>query len=924
MNISETLNLAYIESQYQLWQTRPEELSRDWQFFFNGFEQGLGHTPEALTEALPDAQAASRSVEGRKQAQVEHLIFRYRNLGHLLSCTDPLSTCPTSHPLLDLEAVGLTPDDLKQPFHAPPHFGSETAPLQDIIAQLKAIYCRAVGVEYMHLQDPDELTWLQERLESPAQQTSLTAAEKQRLLEKLTQAALFEQFLNKKYAGVTRFSLEGGDVLIPLLDALLERFSHSGGREIVLGMAHRGRLNVLAHILEKPYHEIFAEFEHCYDPDNLVGAGDVKYHNGYLTDIQTFSGKPLRIYLVNNPSHLESVNAVVEGLARARQDLLEGDRRNAESRRQVLPLLIHGDAAFAGQGVVAEVLNMSQLQGYRTGGTIHLVINNQIGYTTLPTDARSTRYATDVAKMLLAPVFHVHGEDPEAAIHTIRLAADYRRQFAKDVVIDLICYRRYGHNEGDEPYFTQPLMYDRIRQRQPLNKLYGQELSVQEIVDEKALAALQAPIEERLNADYDSIHGTACAFPMPRFYPNWEGYHGRYTHDPVPTGVALEKLKQLAQALNQLPETFSPSPKIKALLAKRLEAVNTGVGLDWANAESLGWASLLAEKVPIRLSGQDSGRGTFSQRHSVLVDTRTGDYYTPLNHLVPINDKEGQARYEVINSLLNEAGVLGFEYGYAMARPDALVMWEAQFGDFINNAQSVIDLYLVSGETKWQRLNGLVLLLPHGYEGMGPEHSSARFERFLQLCADDNIQVCYPTTPAQYFHLLRRQMRRPLRKPLVVLTPKSLLRHPAAVSTLAQLADEMFYEVLPDNQADTDTSTLLLCSGKIYYDLIKRRKELKQATPAIIRLEQLYPFPAEQLKTIIDNYPRAQKFVWLQEEPENMGAWWFIQQHLRKLLPEMPEFVGRPVTASPATGFPAIYKKQQADILGAALPEKAS
>lgn len=913
MNISETLNLAYIDSQYRLWRTRPQDLSRDWQFFFSGFEQGLGVAPEAAVLTGPEKQAAPAG-DGRRQALVEQLIFRYRNLGHLLSCTDPLSACPTSHPLLELDAVGLTAEDLPRFFQAPPYFEGGPATLKDIIAHLKATYCRSVGVEYMHLQDPDEMAWLQDRLENPAAQVPLTAEDRLRILEKLTQAARFEQFLNKKYAGVTRFSLEGGDVLIPLLDTLASRFADQGGREIMLGMAHRGRLNVLAHLLEKPYYDIFAEFEHCYDPENLVGAGDVKYHNGYLADVKTREGKPLRIYLVNNPSHLESVNAVVEGLARARQDLGENSNRS-----QVLPLLIHGDAAFAGQGVVGEVLNMSQLTGYHTGGTIHLVINNQIGYTTLPEDARSTRYATDVAKMLLAPVFHVHGENPEAAIQTIRLAADYRQRFAKDVVIDLICYRRYGHNEGDEPYFTQPLMYERIRQRQPPNQLYAQELMARQEATEDTLATLQAPLDERLNADYDSIHGTACAFPQARFFENWSGYHGRYSPEPFASGVPAKTLQELAETLNHLPETFKAHAKIKTLLNRRLEAVRTGEGIDWANAESLCWASLLVEKMPIRLSGQDCGRGTFSQRHSVLMDTQSGASYTPLNHL-----GRDQARYEVINSLLAEAGVLGFEYGYAMARPEALVMWEAQFGDFINNAQSVIDLYLVSGETKWQRLNGLVLLLPHGFEGMGPEHSSARFERFLQLGADNNLQVCYPTTPAQYFHLLRRQVLRSLRKPLVVLTPKSLLRLPAAVSTLTDLAEGHFQDVLPDPVARPDTTTLLLCSGKLYYELAQRRRELQQETPAIVRLEQLYPFPEAQLKAILEQYPKLEKVVWVQEEPENMGAWWYVQQYLRRLRPAFPEFVGRPASASPATGFPAIYRQQQAAILAAAVGDKNS
>ena len=651
-------------------------------------------------------------------------------------------------------------------------------------------------------------------------------------------------FLNKKYIGVTRFSLEGGEALIAALDFLIQHVAESGGKEIILGMAHRGRLNVQANILQRPYEDILSEFESCYNPEELVGAGDVKYHNGYLADLKTASGQQLRMFLMNNPSHLEAVNPVVEGFARARQDLT-GD----SSGDQVLPLLMHGDAAFAGQGIVAETLNMSQLQGYKTGGTIHIIINNQIGYTTLPENARSTRYSTDIAKMLMVPIFHVHGENPEAVVHVMRLAADYRREFAKDVVIDLVCYRRYGHNEGDEPYFTQPGMYDRIRQRPSLHQLYAEQLIAEGIAKPDDLDKLTTEINSRLDQAYETVHGSECPFPDSRFYEQWDGVSATYTDEAIPTGIDKDILISLAQKINTVPDAFNLNPKLQRLLKKRLDSVEQGEGIDWANAESLAFASLLKEGMAVRLSGQDSGRGTFSQRHSTLIDIQTETPYHPLNSI----DTE-QPRFDVYDSLLSEAGVLGFEYGYSLSRPDNLVLWEAQFGDFVNNAQSVIDLFIASGETKWQRLSGLGLLLPHGWEGMGPEHSSARLERFLQLCADDNIQVSNPTTPAQYFHLLRRQVKAEFRKPLIVMTPKSLLRHPLAVSKIEDLATDHFQPVLDDPDGSKQAKTILICSGKIFYELLQNRNELEKTDVAIVRLEQFYPFPESLLKKILQIY----------------------------------------------------------------------
>jgi len=893
MDLSETLNADFIDAQYEQWKADPNAVSPDWRFFFEGFELAGGQYREAVTVYDED--------QALQQSSVQALIFRYRNIGHLLACLDPLTSCPTDHPLLNLAAFNLTVKDLDTMFYAQSFSQSNRASLRDIINILKQTYCRSIGVEFMHLQDPDERRWLQDRMEPVRNRPDLNPEDKLRILEKLYQSALFEQFLHKTYLGQTRFSLEGAEAIIPMLDLLVSFAGRQGCREIILGMAHRGRLNVQTNVLNKSYEEIFSEFESCHDPDNIFGSGDVKYHNGYLADIKTYEGHSLRIFLVNNPSHLESVNPVVQGFARARQDILGGDKKS-----RVLPLLIHGDAAFAGQGVVTETLNMSQIAGYKTGGTIHLIINNQIGYTTLPENARSTRYATDVAKMLMVPIFHVHGEDPEAAIHVVRLAAEYRKAFNKDVVIDVICYRRYGHNEGDEPYFTQPLMYERIRGRPSIHKVYSQKLIEEGHVQKRDLDAIQEKINTNLQKSFQAVKESVCVFPESRFYENWKNFHGRYSHDALKTGVSEEKLISFAHKLNTVPDGLSLNPKLKRLLKKRLDCVAKGQNIDWSNAEALSFASLLDEGIPIRLSGQDSGRGTFSQRHSVLIDTKSGKEYTPLNVI-----GKNQALFTVYDSMLSEAGILGFEYGYSLAQPQGLVIWEAQFGDFVNNAQSVIDLYIASGETKWQRLSGLVLLLPHGWEGLGPEHSSARLERFLQLCAGDNIQVCNLTTPAQYFHLIRRQIISGFRKPLVVMAPKSLLRHPLAVSGLSDMGSGSFQEVLDDPDNLKNGNRVLFCSGKIFYELLQKRREMKKRDTDIVRMEQLYPFPERQLKNVIKKYRKAGQHFWVQEEPENMGAWFFIRHRLEKLTGKPVGYIGRKTSASPATGFPNVYRKEQ-------------
>lgn len=897
MELSDTLNINYIESQYALWKSNPKAVQRDWQIFFEGFEIAGG--------MIPSGEGVCTEDQALRQARVEALKYRYRDIGHLLACLDPLSACPTDHPLLNIKAFNLTEEDLDRKFYTRRFSDTQQATLREIIKSLKETYCRSIGVEYMHLQDPDERKWLQDRMEPNHNQPMLHPNDRIRILKKLSQAAIFEAFLNKKYAGQTRFSLEGAETLIPMLDTLFLQATHHNCSEIILGMAHRGRLNVLTNVLFKPYEEVFREFINSYDPDSLVGAGDVKYHNGYFTDIQLANNRQVRVFLMNNPSHLEAVDPVVEGIVRARQELLPKERRN-----QVLPVLIHGDAAFAGQGVVAETLNLSQLEGYRTEGTVHIVINNQIGYTTLPEHARSTRYSTDIAKMIMVPIFHVHGENPEAAVHVVKLALDYRQAFAKDVVIDLVCYRRHGHNEGDEPYFTQPLMYERIRERPSIHILYGNILKAERLISESDIETIEKDIYACLTEAFDSAARNPKIFPKQPFYEIWSNYTGNYGHEPVKTSVSEEMLLNIARKLNEVPKGFSLHPKLEKLFSKRLQAVETGKGIDWANAEALAFGSLLSEGIPIRLSGQDCGRGTFSQRHAVVYDMTTGNSFVPLNELT-----ETQARIDVINSSLSEVSVLGFEYGFALVRPESLVIWEAQFGDFANNAQTVIDLFIAPGETKWQRRCGLVMLLPHGLEGQGPEHSSARLERFLQLCADDNMIVCYPSTPAQYFHLLRRQVKSKYRKPLIVMGPKSLLRNPQATSQISELSNGQFQEIIETPSISNHPKRVLYCSGKLYYELISRRDSLSVPDVHIVRIEQLYPLPISELERLSPHLYQVQDVAWIQEEPENMGAWRFIRPYLEKILNRRIRYIGRKASPSPATGFANIYKQEQAAIL---------
>ncbi|MGH2735100.1 MAG: multifunctional oxoglutarate decarboxylase/oxoglutarate dehydrogenase thiamine pyrophosphate-binding subunit/dihydrolipoyllysine-residue succinyltransferase subunit [Actinomycetota bacterium] len=840
-----------------------------------------------------------------KQSRVMRLINMYRVRGHLLAELNPIGWEVLHHPELDLSHYGLTVWDLDREFLTEGLSGPRKQTLRQIIDSLRDAYCRTMGYEFMHISDPEQKRWIQQRVEASASD-ELSKEEKVHILDRLNDAEGFERFLHSKYTGNKRFSLEGADSLIPMLDELIERAANSGHIEVVMGMSHRGRLNVLANIVGKSLTEIFREFEGEVDPNAVQGSGDVKYHLGMTGRFTSRAGNDIGVVLASNPSHLEAVDPVVEGMVRAKQDLL-GD----ESEDRVLPLLLHGDAAFAGQGVVAETFNMSQLRGYRTGGTVHIVVNNQLGFTTAPEAGRSTTYATDIAKMVQAPIFHVNGDDPEACVRIIRLAFDYRRTFHRDVVIDLVCYRRYGHNEADEPAFTQPLMYARIDERRSVRKLYTEQLlnggtiSVDEA--EKSLEDFQA----LLKRSFEETKEAKAPEPVIAAPPSIVG-----VLPTIETGVARERLEHVHRVLTEFPSGFEPHPKLKGLIERRASILDKGQ-IDWAHGESLAFGSLLLEGLDVRLSGQDSRRGTFSQRHSVLVDYRTGEEYTPLNDL-----GAGQARFRVFDSLLSEFAAMGFEYGYSVANGDALVCWEAQFGDFVNGAQIVLDQFVTAGQDKWNQECGLVLLLPHGYEGQGPEHSSARLERFLTLCAEDNIQVAQPTTPAQYFHLLRRQMIRTIRKPLVVMTPKSLLRSPDARSSLEEFTSGSFRETLDDHRVDDPESVrrILLCTGKIAFQLAGERDK-RGAEAAIVRVEQLYPFPRDQLFEIFERYPRATEVVWIQDEPENMGAWWFIYSQLKGTLPDRLtlDHVARAESGSPATGSPTVHEQEASEINDRAL-----
>jgi multifunctional 2-oxoglutarate metabolism enzyme len=876
----------------------------------------------------PDRQASlpgvsERTAEVAKEAAVLQLINAYRVRGHLIADLDPLGGEPSYHPELDPITYGLTIWDLDREFLT----GSlgeaigEGAPkpvatLREILETLRQTYCGKIGCEYMNIQHPEQKRWLQHRMEPEANNWPLDREVRQRILEDLIGAEEFEHFLHARFVGQKRFSLQGAETAIAILHDLLDRAADRNVHEVVMGMAHRGRLTVLANIVGKPLEQIFSEFEGDIDPTSTQGSGDVKYHLSASGVRRSAAGKEIVVSMAPNPSHLEAVDPVVEGIVRPKQDRL-GDER----RERVIPLLIHGDAAFAGQGVVAETLNLSQLDGYSTGGTVHLIINNQIGFTTLPDEARSTPYSTDVARMVQAPIFHVNGDDPEAAIRVAQMAFDYRQAFKKDVVIDMFCYRRWGHNEADDPSYTQPVLYRKIKDHPSVAVLYSERLVREDVTTPAGVGAMRKRETSRLSEAFDAAQRHTEKFEVQELSAVSEVELISSEHA---TAVDQELLARVVDGVTSFPENFHLHPKLHGYVEKRRDAWEKGGAMDWAFAETLAFGSLVLEGTPVRLSGQDSGRGTFSQRHLVFYDAETGRKYIPLNHL-----SRDQARFDVFDSLLSEYAVLGFEFGYSVADPLTLVMWEAQFGDFANGAQIMIDQFIAAAEAKWSQPSGVVLLLPHGYEGQGPEHSSARIERFLTLAAEENLQITNCSTPAQYFHLLRRQMRggadrRGMRKPLVIFTPKRMLRHPRATSIFNELTNGGFREVLDDPSGIevSRVSRVVFCAGQIYHDLAAARDEQKAEHVAIVRLEQLYPFRQPQVNDVLLRYPLTCEVVWAQEEPRNMGAWHFIAEQFQPLLNatgRAMRYVGRPESASPATGSLKRHQEEQAEVVREAL-----
>jgi 2-oxoglutarate dehydrogenase E1 component len=924
-----SINAEYIEELFERYAQDPDSIDPSWRYFFDGLELGKPAPGEPIPNGHDKvaAPAAAPSVkELTAEARVAELIQAYRELGRLLAGIDPLSAPPSSHPMLELSRFELTQADLGKTFAAGKLIGAGPAKLSDIIARLKETYCGSIGVEFTHIQDLQEREWLQKRMESSRNREDLDVETRKFVLKRLTESETFERFLHTRYVAQKRFSLEGGESLISALDCMIEVGAQLEATEFVIGMAHRGRLNVLVNTFGKKPEYIFTEFEGAYKADTSLGEGDVKYHMGYSADLKTRQGRPVHLSLGYNPSHLEFINPVIEGIARSKQTFLGDTERSC-----VIPIQIHGDAAFAGQGVCYETLNLSQLPGYSTGGSLHIVINNQVGFTTSPKDARSTTYSTDLAKMLEVPIFHVNGDDPEAVWFVSKLCTEYRQKFKKDVFIDLVCYRKHGHNEGDEPSFTQPLLYKKIKAHASTRELYAKRLASSGVV---ADAEAQGYVDAQMQALTEAQVRTKAEQPTPHisaFEGRWKGLR-RPTEDDlfksVDTSVHEKTLREIAESINRIPEGFHLHPKLGRFFEARLKAVQDSKGIDWGNGEALAYGSLLNEGFAVRLSGQDAERGTFTHRHSVLNDFETGETYTPLNHI-----RGGQALYEVHNSHLSETAVMGFEYGYSLADPQTLVIWEAQFGDFANGAQVIIDQFLASSESKWQRMSGLTLLLPHGFEGQGPEHSSARLERFLQLAGKNNLTVCNLTTPAQLFHALRRQVKRPFRKPLVIMSPKSLLRHPQAISTLEDFSRANFQEVIDDSELGPKAAqvrNVILCSGKVYYDLVHERTEKKRSDVAIIRLEQIYPFPAIKLEAILKRYKNAQLISWVQEEPRNMGAWTFVfnmwmggYDRFVERAGGLPiQYVGRDVGAAPAVGSHKVHEREQRSLLERALAEE--
>ena len=925
-------NAGFIEDLYEQFLRDPSSLSAAWVEYFNGL-QGSGDTAHgpirerllARAQQPPAAASAPAASDGAsaKQGAVSRLIQVYANRGHLIANLDPLGLQERAKPyVLDLQYFGLSDADLDTEFFTGSrnHVIPERTTLRNILKDLKFIYTDTIGAEFAQVSDTEERLWLQDGFQVGRLQHRFSSAEKKSILWQLTAAEGLERYLHTKYVGQKRFSLEGGDSLIPLLDDLVQQGGKNHVEETIIGMAHRGRLNVLVNLLGKSPKDLFSEFEGQYDLAKLRGSGDVKYHKGFSADLRTQSGN-VHVALAFNPSHLEVVNPVVEGSARARQE-----RREDSAGNKVLPVLIHGDAAFAGQGVIMETLQLSQARGFYTGGTVHIIINNQVGFTTSdPRDARSTLYCSDVAKMIEAPILHVNADDPEAVCFVTRFALDYRMKFHKDVVIDLVCYRRHGHNEADEPAATQPLMYQIIRKKPTARQLYADKLTAEGVLAAGEAAAMME--QYRAGLDEGKPQARAALGLIGNHYTvDWSEYLGA-DWEPVNTGVDMTRLRILGKAITTYPTDWHLHPRVLAIMQAREKMVSGELALDWGCAENLAYASLVQEGYPIRLTGQDSGRGTFFHRHAVLHDQTTGRSYVPLQHIAT-----NQPKFTVTDSVLSEEAVMGFEYGFSTTEPRCLTIWEGQFGDFSNGAQVIIDQFISSGEAKWGRVSGLTLFLPHGYEGQGPEHSSARLERFLQLCAEFNMQVCVPSTPAQMFHMLRRQMLRKLRKPLIVMTPKSLLRHPLSVSRLEELSSSGFQTVIDeiDEIRPSAVTRVVFCSGKVYFDLLKSRRESKVDTVAIVRIEQLYPFPSEEYEAVLQKYSNAREIIWCQEEPQNQGSWYQIRHRLQSKLDTKHEllYAGRAGAAAPATGIASLHEQQQKNLVAAALqgvpPEETS
>jgi 2-oxoglutarate dehydrogenase E1 component len=959
-------NAAFVEELYAKWAGDPGSVEPSWQAFFSSLREPAAEvkaaaqeptwTPKPTPQARPDwlsavdglwpaveaklgkaiaAKTPEASPEAIRKATLDSLraimmIRAYRMRGHFAANLDPLGMADkpdTSE--LDPAAYGFAPEDYDRPIFLDFVLGLETSTVSEILSILRRTYCGTVGVQYMHISDPNEKAWLQQRIEGKDKEIAFTPEGKVAILKKLVEAETFERFLHKRFPGTKRFGLDGAEAMVPALEQIIKRGGAIGVRDIVLGMPHRGRLNVLAAVMGKPYHVIFHEFQGGSSlPSDIEGSGDVKYHLGASSD-RAFDGNNVHLSLTANPSHLEIVNPVVLGKARAKQAFALREQPDA-GRGHVLPLLLHGDAAFAGQGVIAECFALMGLKGYRTSGTIHFIVNNQIGFTTSPRYSRSSPYPSDSALMVEAPIFHVNGDDPEAVTFAAKVAIEFRQQFAKDVVIDMFCYRRFGHNEGDDPTFTQPLMYQKVRDQISTREIYAARLVREGVITAEGADALVTDFEQFLDKEFDAGKSYKAN------KADW--LDGKWSHIGLPdleergaTAVPMQRLKDIGLKLTTIPEHVNVHKTLHRVLEARKAAISAGEGLDWATAESLAFGTLLDEGFPVRLSGQDSNRGTFSQRHADVVDQTTEERYTPLNNIRP-----GQANFEGIDSALSEEAVLGFEYGFSLADPNSLVMWEAQFGDFANGAQVVFDQFISSGERKWLRMSGLVQLLPHGYEGQGPEHSSARLERYLQSCAEDNLQIANCSTPANYFHILRRQLHRPFRKPLVLMTPKSLLRHKKAVSRLSDLAEgSSFHRVLWDDaQRDTGLTTIklkpddqirrvVLCSGKVYYDLLDDREKKGVDDVYILRLEQFYPWPMKSISSELARFKNAE-LVWCQEEPKNMGGWTFVDPWLElslaklKIKAKRARYVGRPASASTAAGLMTRHLKELETFLGEA------